>query len=86
MTRKSSTGSGRPLGVGNVDEVDEDPSPLDVAEELGAEACAEVRAFDEARDVSDDEALFVGGFADGDDAELRLEGGEGVVGNFGTRG
>ena len=58
MTLKSSTGSGRPLRVGDIDEVDEDAGALDVAEELDAEAGAEVRAFDEAGHVGDDEGFL----------------------------
>jgi hypothetical protein len=79
-------GVGTAVGVGDVDEMDEDASALDVAEKLDAESCAEVRAFDEAGDVGDYIAFFIGRVADGDDAELRLEGGEGVVGNFGAGG
>ena len=79
-------GIGAAVRIGDVDEMDEDAGALDVAEELGAESGAEVRALDEAWDISDDETFFVGGFADGDDAELGLESGEGVVGDFGARG
>jgi glyoxylase-like metal-dependent hydrolase (beta-lactamase superfamily II) len=50
-------GVGTAAGVGDVDEVDEDAGALDVAEELGAEAGAEVGAFDEAGHVGDDEGL-----------------------------
>ena len=72
--------------VGDVYEVDEDGCALDVAEELDAEACAEVGAFDEAGHVGDGEAEVVGGVADLDDAEVGLEGGEGVVGDLGAGG
>ena len=73
-------------GVGDVDEVDDDAGALDVVEELDAEAVAEVRAFDEAGEVGDGEGLGVGEFADLDDAEVGLEGGEGVVGDLGFGG
>ena len=73
-------------GVGDVNEVDEDGGALDVFEELDAEAGAEVGAFDEAGHVGDGEGLFVGWVADLDDAEVGLEGGEGVVGDFGFGG
>ncbi len=43
-----------------------------------------MRAFDEARDVGHDVAFFVRCVANGDNAELWLEGGEGVVGDFGA--
>jgi len=79
-------GIGAAVGVGDVDEVDEDAGAFDVAEELGTQTCAEMRAFNEAGDVGNDEAFFVGSLANGDDAELRLEGSEGVVGNFGAGG
>ena len=42
-------------------------------------------SFDEAGNIGDDEADFVLGIADGNDSQVRLEGGEGVVGDFGTR-
>ena len=91
MTLKSATGSGRArsfggAGVGDVDEVDDDRGALDVLEELDAEAVAEVSAFDEAGKVGDGEGEFVGEVADLDDAEVGLEGGEGVVGDLGPGG
>ena len=73
-------------GVGDVDEVDEDGGALDVAEELDAETGAEVGAFDEAGHIGDGEGKVVGSFADLDDTEVGLEGGEGVVGDFGAGG
>ncbi len=48
--------------------------------------CAEVRAFDEAGEVGDGEGFGVGIVADLDDAEVGLEGGEGVVGDLGFGG
>ena len=50
-----------------------------MAEEAVAESRAFMRAFDEAGNVGDDEFLGVG---QADDAELRVQGGEGVVGDF----
>ncbi len=76
----------REAEVGDVDEVDDDAGALDVAEELDAEAGAEVGAFDEAGEVGDGEGLGVGEVADLDDAEVGFEGGEGVVGDFGFGG
>ncbi len=75
-------GIGAAAGVRHIDKMDEEAGALDVAKELDAEACAEMRALDEAGDVGDNEAFFIGRVADGDDAELRLKGGEGVVGDF----
>jgi hypothetical protein len=57
-----------------------------VAQELDAQAGAEVRALDEAGHVGDDEGLLVRLLAHGDHAEVGLEGGEGVVGDLGPRG
>lgn len=81
-----SDGVGTAAGVGDVDEVDEEVGALDVAEEAVAEARALVRALDEAGNVGNDEGLLVGRFADGDDTEVGLESGEGVVGDFGFGG
>ena len=57
-----------------------------MAEELHAEAGAEMCAFNEAGHIGDDEGLLVGLLAYGDDAEVGFEGGEGVVGDFGLGG
>lgn len=76
-------GVGAAAGVGDVDEVDEEVGALDVAEEAVAESGALVRALDEAGNVGDDEGFLIGSFADGNDAEVGLECGEGVVGDFG---
>jgi hypothetical protein len=43
-------------------------------------------AFNEAGHVGDDEGLLIWLLADGDDAKVGLEGGEGVVGDFGPGG
>ena len=66
--------------------MEQDAGAFDVAEKLGAEAGAEVRALDESGHVRDDVGLLVGLFADGDDAEVGLEGGERIVGDFGFGG
>ena len=55
-------------------------------EELDAEACAEMRAFDETGEVGNGEGFGVWVLAHLDDAEVGLERGEGVVGNFGLGG
>ena len=55
-------------------------------EELDAQTVAEVRAFDEAGQVSDGEGFGVGKIADLNHPEVGLKGGEGVVGDFGPGG
>jgi len=57
-----------------------------VFEELDAEAGSEVGAFDEAGHVGYGEGFFEGWVADPDNAEVGLEGGEGVVGDLGLGG
>ena len=64
---------------GEVDEQAQHPGPLDVAEELVAEAAALAGALDQAGDVGDDE---LGGVVEADDAEVRLERRERVVGDL----
>ncbi len=65
-----------------VQDVHQGGAALDVAQEVVAEALAFAGAFDEARDVGDGEADFAGL----DDAEVRDQGGERVVGDLGPRG
>ena len=65
----------RRVGASGVDHVDEEASTLDVAEELKAEAVALVCALDEARKISHDVGVVPGL----DDAEDRLQRGEGIV-------
>ena len=50
---------GAAAGVGDIDQVDQQARALDVPQELRAQACAVVRAFDQAGDVGDHEADFV---------------------------
>ena len=59
---------------------------LDVLEELNAEPSAQVRPFDQARQIGHGEGLDVGEFADLDDAEVGLQRGEWVVGDLWPRG
>ena len=63
------------LDGGHVDDVHQDAAPLDVAEELQAEALALAGAGDQARDVGDGVADLTGL----DDAEVGHQGGERVV-------
>src|ERR1700728_1414341 len=59
----------------------EHPAALDMTEEAVAETHAFVRSLDQTRYVGQDELTAV----DFDDAELRLEGGEGVIGDLRLR-
>ncbi len=61
----------------------DDFGALDVAEESVAEARAVLGAFDEAGDVGDDDSAVAFEF---DDAKLRFERGEGIVGDLGPGG
>ena len=83
MTLKSSTGSGRPLASETSTRWTQQAGALDVAQELRAQAGAEVRAFDQAGHIGDDEGFLLRLLADGDHAEVGFEGGEGVVGDLG---
>ena len=75
-----------PLGVARrtVDDVDEDPRPLDVAQERVAESGAAAGALDQAGDVGDRRPPLVL-VAEVHDAEVRLERRERVVGDLGRR-
>ena len=72
-----------PLGVARraVDDVDEDPRPLDVAQEGMTETGAAAGALDEPGHVGDGRPAVVA-VAELDDAEVRLEGRERVVGDL----
>ena len=65
-----------------VQHVHQGGAALDVAQEVVAQALALAGALDQAGDVGDGEADFAGL----DHAEVRDEGGEGVVGDLGPRG
>ena len=71
------------IGLARVEQEDEDPRPLDVTEELVAEALAFVGALDQAWNVRQYEAVV---FPQLDDAQVGFEGGEGIVGQFGSYG
>ncbi len=68
-----------------VDDVDEDPRPLDMAQEGMAEAGAAARSLDEAGHVGDRRSPFVV-VAEIHDPEVRFERGERVVRDLGRRG
>jgi hypothetical protein len=55
---------------------------LQMLEKANAESCAIGRALDEPGNVGHDEAALV---ADGDDAEVRIQRGERIIGDLGTR-
>ena len=64
-----------------VDDVDEDPRPLDVAQEGVAESGPAARALDEPGHVGDRRSPFVV-VAEVHDPEVRLERGERIVGDL----
>ena len=76
-----------PLGVARraVDDVDEDPRPLDVAQEGMTETGAAAGALDEAGHVGDGRAALVA-LGELHDAEVGFERRERVVGDLGRRG
>ena len=61
-----------------IDEMQQNPAAFDMAEETVAEAKAFMRAFDEAGNVGENEFASVAG----NDAELRIERGEGIIGDL----
>ena len=67
--------------AGAVDEVEQHPAALDMAEKPVAEARALMRAGDQPGDVGEHEFAAV----DRDDAELRMQRGEGIVGDLRPR-
>ncbi len=68
-----------------VDDVDEDPRPLDMAQEGMAESGAAARSLDEPGHVGDRRTPFVV-LAEVHDPEVRLERGERIVRDLGRRG
>ena len=64
--------------AGAVDEMQQHPAALDMAEKAVAETEALVGAFDQARNIRQHEFAAV----DRDDAELRMQRGEGIIGDF----
>jgi hypothetical protein len=64
--------------AGAVDEMQQDAAALDMAEEAVAETGAFMRALDQAGNVGEHEFAAV----DLDDAELRMQRGEGIVGDL----
>ena len=69
------------LGGLQVDEHEQHAGALDVAQERMTQALAFARAFDQPGDVGDHHLATV----DTHDAEIGLEGREGIVGDLGTR-
>ena len=68
--------------IRDIDEMNEQPSTFDVAQELNAQAVSFVRAFDQAGNVGHDERMI----ARLDNAQIWFESGERVIGNFGLGG
>jgi len=71
------------IGAIGRDQDGHETGALDVLQELEAQALSGVRALDDARNVGDHEAAMIG---QRHDAQIRLEGGERIVGDLGTRG
>src|SRR6266404_5047578 len=65
--------------------MDQQPGSLDVSQKLSAEAGALVRAFDQAGNVGNHEAHFMGCVANRDDSEIRLERGKRIIRNLRAR-
>ena len=65
--------------AGHVDEMEKQPRSFDVPQELNAQAMAEMSAFDEARDIRNNEGLIA---IDRDDSELRFQRRERIIGNL----
>ena len=72
--------------VGDIDQMDDNTSTLNVFQELNAETGAEMGTFDEAGEIGDGEGLFMGPLSHLDDAEIGFEGGECIVGDLGPGG
>ena len=79
------------IRIAGINQMNKEPRALDMTEEANAEAGAFVRAFDEAGEISDDKgaaklgAVPAGAAVRIDDAEIRLERGERIVGDFRAR-
>jgi len=79
------------VGVARVDEMDEQSRAFDVAEKTDTQARPQVCAINKTGEVGDDEgaakfgAVSAGASVGVDDAEIRLERGEWIVRNLGTR-
>src|ERR1700675_1574030 len=79
------------VGIARVDEMHDEASALDVAEEADAKAGTQMGAFDKSREIGDDEsAAEFGAVATRaairiDDAEIGLESGERIICDFRTR-
>ena len=65
---------------GDIDQVEQQGGAFDMAEKLNAQALAFVRAFDEPRNVGDDETAILG---IPHHAQIRHKRGKGIVRNFG---
>ena len=68
--------------AGGIDEMQQHAAALDMAKKTVAKAMAFMRALDQAGNVGQHEFLFV----DVHDAEARMQRGEGIIGDFRTRG
>lgn len=71
-------------GIGHIDNVNQKTGALNVAEELRSQPGPVMCAFNQAGDVGDDKTFLVRHFADGHDAQVRFQRGEGIVCDFGA--
>ena len=78
---KSRTGSAAG-GFRDVHQMDQQARAFDVTQELYAQAVAQVRSFNQAGDVGDHEAAIFTGV---DHAQIRDQGGEGIIRDLGAR-
>ena len=65
-----------------VDQMSQQAGTFDMPEKLDAKALPQVRPFDQSRDIGDHESPEI---VELHHAELRLERGEGIIGNLGMR-
>jgi hypothetical protein len=70
-------------GFGNIDQMNQQTGALDVPQKLNSEAVAFVRAFDDAGNIGHNERAVI---AELNDAEVRFERGERVIGDLGSGG
>ena len=68
--------------IRDIHDVRQQSSTLNVAQELGAEACAKMRSLNQAGDIGDDKALFIRPLAHGDNAQIWFQRGKWIIGNL----
>src|SRR6266704_3877329 len=73
---------GPAAGVRHINQMYQKPRAFDVAEELGAKARAGVGALNQSGNICNDETFLIGRSANYNHAEIRLQCGERIIGNF----